>query len=194
MYKNNLGYIFECKKDNRGNVGIKESFSFSYKGDIQRVNAIFGIDINGIILCPAYLDKASGLTSLCSLVSKESFESDVEKFVKSNRATYSISSITYLICSVDAKISKSTHKWVTDDTKINFYVPKGSSSLGKLMNSSSEEWGIVCDIAASSGKLNTFKVSDGVLNGYKQLVLSQLSDIVTENKKSYIGGRLYRHM
>lgn len=194
MHKNNLGYIFECKKDDRGNIGIKESFNFSYKGDIQKVNAIFGIDINGAILCPAYADKASGLTSLRALVSQETFATDIEKFVRSNRATYSLSSATYLICSVDAKISKSTHQWIMDDLKINFFVPKGSSSLGKLMNTSSEEWGIVCDIAASSGKLNTFHVSEGVLNGYKQLVLSQLCTIVTEDKRMYIGGRLGKYM
>lgn len=194
MVKNNLGYIFECKKDNSGNIGIKEGFNFSYRGDIQKINAIFSIDIDGNILCPAYLDKAAGLTSLRTLVSRDTFASDVEKFVRSNRATYSLSSTTYLICSVDAKISRSTHQWVQDELKINFYVPKGSSSLGKLINTTSEDWGIVCDIAASSGKLNTFHVSEGVLNGYKQLVLSQLCPIVTEDKKTYIGGRLSKYI
>lgn len=194
MYKNNLGYIFECKKDNRGNIGIKESFNFSYKGDIQRVSAIFGVDINGAVICPAYFDKALGIVPLRSLVSPDTIDADIEKFVRSNRATYSLSATTYLICSIEAKISRSTHQWIPEDLKISFYVPKGSSSLGKLMNSNSEEWGIVCDIAATSGKLNTFQVSEGILNGYKQLVLSQLCNIVTDDKKAYIKGRVAKYL
>lgn len=193
MYKNNLGYIFECKKDDRGNLGIKESFNFSYRDDIQKVKAEFGVDINGSILCPAYLDKALGLTSLKSLVSGETFDEDIDKFVRSNRATYSLSSATYLVCVLDAKISKSTHSWVNDELRINFYVPKGSTSL-KRLNIDSKELGIVCDIAASSGKLNTFHVSEGVLLGYKQVVLSQLCDIITEDKKAYIKGRVIRYI
>jgi len=194
MVRNNLGYIFECKKDNRGNVGIKESFNFSYRDDIQKINAIFGIDVQGNIVCPAYIDKASGLVSLRSLVSKDTLDSDVEKFVRSNRAIYSLSNVTYLICSVEAKISKATLEWFDDSTKINFYVPRASMSLGKLMNNSSEGWGIVCDIAASSGKLNTFHVSEGVLSAYKQFVIPQLKDIVVGDKKDYLKGRLNKYI
>ena len=194
MVRNNLGYIFECKKDTRGNIGIKESFNFSYRDDIQKISAIFGIDMQGNIVCPAYIDKASGLVSLGSLVSKDTLGSDVEKFVRSNRATYSLSNVTYLICSVEAKISKTTFNWVDDSTKINFYVPRASMSLGKLMNNSNEGWGIVCDIAASSGKLNTFHVSEGVLSAYKQLVIPQLKDIVVGDKKDYLEGRLSRYI
>lgn len=194
MHKNNLGYIFECKKDNRGVIGIKESFNFSYREDIQRISAIFSIDYNGNIVCPSYSDKALGLTSLRGLVMPETFDSDILKFVRSNRATYSLYSLTYLICSVEAKISKSTGQWVQGSTKVNFYVPKGSSPLAKLIGNDSQEWGILCDIAASSGKLNTFHVSDGMLNGFKQIVLSQLQPIVTGDKVSYIGGRMSKYM
>lgn len=194
MYKNNLGYIFECKKDSRGAIGIKESFNFSYRGDIQRVNAVFSIDYNGKIVCPTYSDKALGLTSLRTLVLPETFDSDIVKFIRSNRATYSLYSSTYLICTIEAKISKSTGQWVQDSVKINFYVPKGSSPLSKLIGEESQEWGILCDIAASSGKLNTFHVSEGMLNGFKQIVLSQLQSIVLEDKTAYIGGRVKNYM
>lgn len=196
MFKNNLGYIFECKKDERGITGIKEGFNFSYRGDIQKVSAIFSIDINGTILCPSYYDKASGFTPLVSLVSQANFTNDIEKFVRSNRATYSLTSATYLVCSLDAKISRSTGQWIDDDLRLNFYVPKGSMLLGKLVNvnSTTEDWGMVCDIAASSGKLNTFHVSEGILSGYKQLVLSQLCSMVVGDKKTYIGGRLLKYM
>lgn len=190
MIRNNLGYIFECKKDIKGNIGIKESFSFSVRGNIKRVSAIFGIDVKGKIVSPLYYDKSIGLTSLATLVDEETFDEDIAKFVRSNRATYSLSSVTYLICSVEAKINIETGEWISDESKINFYVAKASQSLGKLVNSTSEEWGILCDIAASSGKLNTFQVSEGVLNAYKDLVLSQLSELVKGDKKEYIAGRL----
>lgn len=194
MLRNNLGYIFECKRDSKGNVGIKESFNFSYRDDIQKVSAIFGIDMSGNILIPSYLDKSTGLTSLCNLVSADTLDIDIDKFVRSNRATYSLGSVTYLICSVEAKISKSRHEWLSDDLRINFYVPRMSKPLGKLMNNSSDGWGIVCDIAASSGKINTFHVSEGVLSGYRQLVLTQLKDIIVGNKKDYLSGRLRKYV
>ena len=194
MVRNNLGYIFECKKDNRDNIGIKESFNFSYRDDIEKISAIFGIDVKGSIVCPAYLDKVAGLAPLSALISKETLNSDIEKFVRSNRATYSLSNVTYLICSVEAKINVDTLEWDNESTKINFYVPRASMPLGKLMNNSSEGWGILCDIAASSGKLNTFQVSDGVLSAYKQLVLRQLKDIIVGDKKDYLVGRLNKYI
>lgn len=183
--RNSLGFIFECKSDIRGEIGLKEKFTFSYKGDIQRVNALFGIDLNGNILSPVYMDKASGFTPVASLITRD-FAADVEKFCRSNRAIYSLCSVIFLVCEVDLKISRSTHEWVPDGQKINFYMYKGArQEQGNCVS-------MFCDIVAPSGKLNTFKVNEGVINGYKQIVLSQLKNIITSDKKNYIAGRLSR--
>ena len=191
MYtSSSIGYIFDCKKDHKGNIGIKEGFNFTYKGNIMRLSALFGVDIDGQILSPAFSDKATGLVPLRSIISDTNFEEDVNKFARSNRPTYSLLSTTYLVCVINGKIDMESKCWMDDYTSIQFYVPKGSNSLAKLVGATSKDWGIVCDIALPYGKMNTFHVSEGILNGYKQMVQSQLMNILGKTKSEYISGRL----
>lgn len=189
MITNNLGYIFDCKKDDNGVVGIKEEFKFIYKGGIQSINAVFGIDINGKILCPAYYEKAVGLSSLRNFVKEATFSSDLDKFIRSNRAIYSLSSATYLICVMKARADRNTHVLLQDGFHVDFYVQKCTVPMDKI-NSSIEEFGVVCDIASPSTALNTFRVNGGILNGYSSLVFSQFSNLVSDNKREYIEKRL----
>ena len=98
MFKNNIGYIFECKKDGKGTLGVKESFNYSFCGDIQKVNAIFSVDMYGKILVPSYFDKAGGFNPLNAIISSAS---DIDAFVRSHRATYSVFPASYLICTFD---------------------------------------------------------------------------------------------
>lgn len=188
MIINNLGYIFDCKKDDNGIIGVKEEYKFTYRGNIQSISAVFGIDINGKILCPAYYEKAVGLSSLRNFIKETTFSSDLDKFIRSNRALYSLSSATYLICVVKAKADRGTHVLLQDDFHVDFYVQKCTVPMDKI--NSTEDFGIVCDIALPSKALNTFYVNAGILNGYSSLVFSQFSNLVSDSKKEYIDKRL----
>ena len=44
MVINNLGYIFECRQDVNGSLGVMENFRVMFKNDEQRVSLTFGID------------------------------------------------------------------------------------------------------------------------------------------------------
>lgn len=187
MFKNNIGYIFECKKDSKGTIGVKESFSFSYRGDIQRVNAIFSVDMYGKILMPSFFEKASGFNPLNSIITSEN---DMDAFVRSHRATYSVFPASYLICVFDGKISKTSGEWVDDAIKINLYVPNFELALGKIVSNSSEELGVACSVAAPAGKLNTCIMSEDILNSYKHMILKQLKGIIVGDKQAYLYGRI----
>lgn len=187
MIRSNLGYVFESKIDAKGIVGIKESFNYSIRDDIQRVTAEFSIDVNGHIVCPSYWDRSIGFSSLATLLNGDILV-NAEKFARSNRALFSLASVTYLICVLDLKINTNTKEIL--DSNINFYLPKVNMPLEKLTKEKTEGWGVLCDIVSSSGKLYTFIVSEGILSGYKQIVTSQLSDIFTGDKKDYLIGRV----
>lgn len=187
MFKNNIGYIFECKKDGKGTLGVKESFNYSFRGDIQKVNAIFSVDMYGKILVPSYFDKAGGFNPLNAIISNPS---DIDAFVRSHRATYSVFPASYLICTFDGKVSRITGELIDDSVKINLYSPNFELSLGKIVSNSSEEWGVACYIAASSGKFNTCIMSEDILNSYRQLIKNQLRGIIAGDKQTYLYGRL----
>lgn len=177
----NLGYIFETKIDEKNISGIKESYSFTddIETNIRRIDALFSVDVDGNILNPSYYDRALGFVPM-------TLDMDMEKFIRSNRAVYSLLPSTYLIVKVNAKVSLSTREWV--DTSIDLYVPKGRIDLSKVSDKAGV--GITCDKASSTGKLNVFQVSDGVLAYYKQLILGQLSNIVFGDKLLYLKGRV----
>lgn len=166
MFKNNKGYIFEIKKnlksmqqgvDSSGNYfplyGVKEEFTYSFYGNLESVDLVFGLDGAFNVVKPAYFDTINGLTLLNRLI-VNNIEEDLHAFSKSHRATYSV--CPTLICNVTGKIDRTTHQW-QDGVKCNFYIQRGQS----VENIKGKDKDCVfCDLYSPIKGLHTFCAND----------------------------------
>lgn len=166
MFKNNKGYIFEIKKNLRSMqqgvdasgqsfplYGVKEEMVYSFCGNLETVNLVFGLDGAFDVMKPAYFDTVNGLTLLDRLIVNDIRE-DINNFSKSHRATYSV--CPTLICNVVGKLDRYTHQW-QEGTRCNFYIQRGQCV--EVIKDKEKDC-VCCDLYSAVKGLHTFCSND----------------------------------
>lgn len=191
MIKTSSGYVFECKKDVNGIVGVRECFTSTGYCGKRNVNAIFGIDGNFNIMSPAFCTVSNGFRSLSAEIGNSIGTEVLDSFLKSNRATYSLLPYVQLICMVKGSLDPNTLQF--SKSAVTFYVPRAMTKLDsqafqneKLL----EDYGVLCEKATSDTKeLNTFYVEPVVLNMIEHRIVQKIATRVA-SKKDFLASRI----
>lgn len=184
MVINNLGYIFECRQDVNGSLGVMENFRVMFKNDEQRVSLTFGIDNCGKIVVPAYSDMSLGFKPLTAMFqTKES----IDNFVRSNKPYFGKLGAFSMIASGTIIFSKETGEIKSTDG-LGFYVPKTTAQTVKEIvdKRGYHQPALICEKLSTVKGLNNFVVSEAIYNGYLTNFLSCLSAENTKDRNAFI--------
>ena len=189
MIINHLGYIFEGRKDIKGNIGIMESYDIAFSGDVQQVSIILATDIKGNPLIPAYNDASLGFRPLVEMLNDaEPSDATVYRFTRSNKPYFGVLGAFAMLCEVKIKFNRETGE-VIDEPVIYFYAPKNVIPSLQVLNGKSVP-AINCDRLSVSSGLNTIKMHEKLLDAYKLNVLKVITQEVTTSKDVYLLSRL----
>lgn len=192
MYTNNIGYIFECREAS-GKLGIMENFKVYIHDNERRVSIISCVDFNGNLVTPAFVDLSSGFEPLSRLADDmESLSDTVERFVRSNKPYFGVLDSIALIAVMKLVYDVNTGELIEDGTSIELYMPKIKiDSLHKAVpNAKGKDCpALVCEKLDSKDGINTYVVTNTVLKGYEQKLLSNVSSEICKDRYSYLYAR-----
>lgn len=195
MLSNKLGYIFECRQDSKGTLGVMESYNIRFKGNIQVVSIITAIDVNGNVVVPAYNDLSLGFIPLSNLLDIDNLDESVTKFVRSNKPYFSKFGTFNLIVKADISFARDTGGLLYEDSIVNFYAPKtASTNITEINNKNNGKPvpALICDKVSVSAGINTFPIAQELYNAYKMNFLKKFTALNTKDRISYIKTRIER--
>lgn len=193
MLVNNLGFIFECREDANGAIGVMEKFSITFNGESEKVDITIAVDNNGKIVMPAINNTSLGFKPLSSIAEdKES----LERFIKSNKPYFGKLNEIAMIVSGTIVYNKVTGEVVSTDN-LNFYVPKTvSKNIVDIVDfNGKQQPAVVCEKLSYTKGFNFFEVSQLIYNSYLKNFLDCISAEVFISKFQFlshilsIGGR-----
>lgn len=178
------GYLFEGRKDCKGNYGVMESYKldYSYKDGKQQVRLVCCLDSSGHILKPAINNLSAGFMPLNDGSGADK-EQVVSKFVASNKPCFGklgdFTLIVYatLIFGEDGSL---------ESDNLKFYSPR---TIATYRFKEDEVPAFVCDIVSDKKGLNTCTLGKALIEGYRKNFLSALTRENTSSRKNYITSR-----
>lgn len=184
MLVKNQGYIFECREDVHGGVGVMDSYKLMYKGDDMRVSVVLTVDSSGKIVVPSNMNRSLGfrpLTELC-----DSAEA-VEKFAKSNKPYFSVLGEFALVVAGVIIFDKNTKELKSTDG-VNFYLPKTVvHNMPEIVDSNgNQQPGLVCERLSMSKGVNTFCVSQEMYQSYMANFLRGIDATACEDRGKFL--------
>lgn len=184
MLVNNLGYIFECRSDSSGNIGVMENFRVLFKGDTQIVTLTCAVDITGKIMIPASCNQSLGFKPLSSTCRNKE---ELDTFLRSNKPIFDKLGEFAMLVSGTLVFDKNTGELLSDD-KLFFYIPKTvSESINEMKdNKGNQVPALICDKVDTKKGLNIFSISDTVYNAYMTNFISCLNAKDITDKRSYL--------
>ena len=204
MHSNNNGFVFACRRDCLGNIGVMEGYSTVIRGDEQIVFFTCCVDFDGKPVKPAHIDISSGFLPLDTLVeSEETFDADLQRFVKSNKPYFGVMSNFAMIANVTLKYNINTGDLIENKSVIDFFVPV--KSVASIYDVDPEYRkadcpAVVCERAVigvkdENGKLiakgvHTFGVEESVLKAYKVMLCKSFTLESTSSRLNYLKSRL----
>ena len=124
MVVSHLGYLFEGRKDMKGNIGIMENYNILFSGDTQQVSVVLATDIKGNPLIPAYNDASLGFRPLVEMLSDgESHDKTMYRYTKSNKPYFGVLGAFSMLCDLKIKFDRNTGE-LLEEPVIHFYAPK----------------------------------------------------------------------
>lgn len=189
MIINHLGYIFEGRKDIKGNIGIMESYDITFSGNVQQVSVVLATDIKGNPLIPAYSDSSLGFRPLTEMLNDaEPSDATVYRFTRSNKPYFGVLGAFVMLCEVKIKFDRETGD-IIDEPLIYFYAPKNAIPSMKVLNGKDVP-ALNCDRLSVNSGLNIIKMHEKILDAYKENVLKVLTQEATKSKDVYLLARL----
>lgn len=188
MITNHLGYIFEGRKDVKGNIGVMESYDIAFSGDVQQVTITLSTDIKGNPLIPAYSDSSLGFRPLTEMFNDaETSDATIYRFTKSNKPYFGVLGTFVMLCEIKVKFNKETGE-VLEEPTVFFYAPKNAIDSMKVINGKDVP-AINCDRLSVSSGLNTIEINDKLLEAYKVNVLKAITQKNTTSRDVYLLAR-----
>lgn len=184
MLVNNTGYIFECREDVHGAIGVMESYKLMYKGDDMRVSVVLTVDSAGKIVIPSNLNRSLGFRTLLeSCKTKE----QVENFAKSNKPYFSVLGEFSLIVAGVIIFDKSSKELKSTDG-LCFYLPKTvATNIKEIVdNNGNQQPALVCERISTDKGLNCFGVSHEIYQSYLKNFLAGLDSQSLEDRGSFL--------
>lgn len=188
MYKTSSGFVFEANTVCVGNqflTGIKEEYSVG-GGSTIRVRATFGVDINIMPTKPAYLQQGYKFVGLSDLLLDGNPAEGMSRFLRSNRAVYTLVPVTYLICNVTGEIDRATGAWL-NNTTVTFYTPKSIVRLDDASNGQHKR-GVLCEQLALHKGLHLIEANPQYLSMISQAILSRVNPAIRA-KDTFLSAR-----
>lgn len=174
MELSKFGYVLPYKIDCKANLGVKEKFSFVYKGDDFIVNTMFGLDNRGNILIPAFDAKGDGYTPLTK------YTNDIVTFCRSNKSLISVVNSLLVIAECKVTFDNNTHK--VKEYKISLYSPLNVDTKNEKL--------IFGMLTTKDNMLNSVKVPEKLYQGYLDTVKNFFNYEDCKSKSDYIAARL----
>lgn len=184
MLVNTQGYVFECREDLHGAIGVMESYKLMYKGDDMRVSVVLTVDSTGKIVIPSNLNRSLGFRSL--LESCKTTE-QVENFAKSNKPYFSVLGEFSLVVAGVIIFDKTT-KGLKSTDGISFYLPKRvATDIKEIVdNNGNQQPALVCDRISTDKGLNCFGISQEMYSSYMANFLRCLKGEALEDRGSFL--------
>lgn len=190
MYRTSVGYLFEAPTGYRTGVdgapaqviGVKEEYSVLSDGNVSKIKAVFGLDVNMSPTQPVFFQHENYL-GLDKLIMKGNMVEEMTKFLRSKRAVYSLMGYVYLICEISGKLDLQRAVW-SDDTVCNFYSPKQYVRIPSSVTKSAEpKMGIATEKLSTAKELNCILVNPQYLAGMRNVVLERIKPCVMTKEK-----------
>lgn len=186
MITNNLGYIFECRKDCQGNYGVMLSYKVLNRDNNQNVSLVCAIDASGGIITPAYNDLSTGFKPLSNFCETEE---DLQRFMKSNKPYFAKLGEFAMLVAGTIVFNKETGELIsTKDMK--FYVPKTISL--NVADFGDNVPALICDMVDVKKGLNVFEISEPIYQGYIDKFLEGINKDNTETKFKYLSSLILK--
>lgn len=176
MEVTNLGYAFECITDTNKQLGIPYSYKvLNLVTNKMSVALTVFVDDTGRLMELMYKNTTTGFVPLSSLYPTEDL---ITQFVKSNKPAYGVIGNFKLIVSGTIIVNPDG---TIDTKKLNFYVPKTIRDNIFL-----------CDRLSTTGGINTFVVSEPILNAYYKNFLSNITKENLSTRENFIKTTTFR--
>lgn len=187
MYKTSSGVILEAVaiQDNGATIGIKEEYSVS-TGESVRVKAVFGLDVSLLPTQPAYLQQGYQFVKLSDILMGGDLKDEMQKFLRSKRAVYSLHSVVYLLCSINGELNTVTGCW-SPNTKIEFFSPKSlidiPVNIGGTLSNGQPKKGVLCHQLSATKGISVITASPKYLTMLSQIVLTRMRTVIYAKDK-----------
>ena len=183
MIPTKQGYMFSARRCGKV-FGVTEEFKVSYKDDIIKVQATFGVDRKGVPLAPAIF-RESRFIPLYEHLSTNGIEFDYEfeKFMRSRKPTYSMFNNMFLMCILDGWYDTKNKCWVENKTKLDPFMLKGASEVPNY------GFNVFCNIIRTTEGFNTNCIAESAYSMLRREILSSMSDCI-ESRAAFIANRL----
>lgn len=184
MLANNRGYIFECREDVHGSIGVMESYKLMYKGDDMRVSLVLTVDSAGKVVIPSNLNRSLGFRPLPDMCKTKE---QVENFSKSNKPYFSALGEFSLVVAGVIIFDKNTGELKSTDG-IGFYLPKTvATNIKEIVDSNgNQQPALVCERISTDNGLNSFKVSQEIYDSYMANFLSCIDVKSLKDRGSFL--------
>lgn len=190
MYRTSMGYLFEAptgyKPGLNGEpvqvIGVKEEYSVLSDGNVAKIKAVFGLDVNISPTQPMLLQRETYL-GLDKLIMNGNMVEEMTKFLRSKRAVYSLMGYVYLICELSGKLDLQRGVW-SNDTVCNFYSPKQYVRIPASVTKSADlKMGVATEKLSTAKELNCILVNPQYLAGMRNVVLERIKPCVMTKEK-----------
>lgn len=190
MYRTSMGYLFEAptgyKPGLNGEsvqvIGVKEEYSVLSDGNVAKIKAVFGLDVNMSPTQPMFFQRDTYL-GLDKLIMNGNMVEEMTKFLRSKRAVYSLMGYVYLICELSGKLDLQRGLW-SNDTVCNFYSPKQYVRIPvSVARSADLKMGVATEKLSTAKELNCILVNPQYLAGMRNVVLERIKPCVMTKEK-----------
>ena len=180
MIANNLGYLFECRKDANNRLGVMNKHNTLRSENKVTLTITCGVDMQAKIVLPSRLNKSIGFERL------DNFIVDVmslDTFVRSNRTMFSVNGEFSMIGSGTLVYDLETFNLI-NDKGFYFYVPV--TELSEKNN-----YYLVCERLAINPGIKTFCVNKDMYDAYKSNFLKCITPMFLRDKRDYVASLLH---
>lgn len=190
MVCNNIGYIFECRKDTSGGIGFIEGFKVLYKGEEQHVTLTCAVDSNGDLVIPAGSTSSLGFLPLNKICQTPD---DVASFVRGNKPYYAKFGTFSMIGHGTLVYDKSTKKLI-NSTGFGLYAPKVFlESYDEFTDPKGvSQPAFVCEKVWASDGLNCLKIGNDLYQKYITHVADSIAELDLSSKLGYLTTLTFR--
>lgn len=190
MYRTSMGYLFEAPTGYAPGlngapvqvVGVKEEYSVLSDGNVAKIKAVFGLDVNMSPTQPAFFQRETYLC-LDKLIMNGNMVEEMTKFLRSKRAVYSLMGCVYLICEISGKLDLQRGVW-SNDTVCNFYSPMRYVRIPASVSKSADpKMGVATEKLSTVKELNCILVNPQYLAGMRNVVLERIKPCMMTKEK-----------
>jgi hypothetical protein len=185
-YNPAVGYTFDGKVDCNGKVGVAGNYKVAYKGDKLTATILWFVDLNGKLVAPAHNDLMKGFSPIASSVidSEESFEEDMERFIRSNKPYYGMVD-NAIPCVLKLKFDEKGN--IEDDSEFDFFIQRTTQTVKKDDGTLDVQW--LCDkwvTGPANESMFLWHQDEKLYLGYVNKIKQQLTKDICEDRLSFL--------